>query len=57
MARDESKGMTVKQAIKLLEAMPDKELKLMIDCPYCGKGNQLATISECVVLAAKVSHG
>lgn len=34
-------GMTVKKAIELLQAMPDKTLKLMIDCPYCGKGNQL----------------
>lgn len=44
--------MTVKEAIKLLQAMPDKEMKLMIDCPYCGKGNQLASIDECVVLSA-----
>jgi hypothetical protein len=45
--------MTVKEAIELLSKMPDKTLKLMIDCPYCGKGNQVATISECVVLASK----
>ena len=47
------KGMTVKQGIKLLEAMPDKEMELMIDCPYCGKGNQLEAIFECVVLAGE----
>jgi hypothetical protein len=44
--------MTVKQAIKMLEAMPDKEMKVMIDCPYCGKGNQLSSINECVVLSS-----
>jgi hypothetical protein len=47
------KPMTVKEAIKLLQAMPDKEMKLMIDCPYCGKGNQLVSITECVVLASE----
>lgn len=45
-------GMTVKQAIKMLEALPDKEMKVMIDCPYCGKGNQLSSIDECVVLSS-----
>jgi hypothetical protein len=42
--------LTVREVIKLLEAMPDKEMTMMIDCPYCGKGNQLASIAECVVL-------
>jgi hypothetical protein len=46
------KPMTVAQAIKILQAMPDKQMKLMIDCPYCGKGNQLSSINECVVLSA-----
>jgi hypothetical protein len=54
--RGRKRGMTVKEAIKLLEAMPDKELMLMIDCPYCGKGNQLSTISECVVLSSPVEE-
>jgi hypothetical protein len=45
-----SPKMTVRRAIELLEAMPDKGLMLMIDCPYCGRGNQLAEIAECVVL-------
>lgn len=46
--------MTVKQAIKLLSAMPDKNLMLMVDCPYCGRGHQLAKIEECVVLKSVV---
>lgn len=45
--------MTVEQAIKLLQKIPDKKLKLLIDCPYCGKGNQLVTIDDCVVLGSK----
>lgn len=49
------KGMTVKQAIEILQKISDKELKLMLDCPYCGKGNQLESIAECVVLAGKDS--
>jgi hypothetical protein len=42
--------MTVQEAIDILTAMPDKAIALMIDCPYCGRGNQLAEISEYVVL-------
>jgi len=47
------KVLTVKEVIKLLEAMPDKEMTLMIDCPYCGKGNQLASVGECVILRSE----
>jgi hypothetical protein len=46
------KAMTVARVIKLLQAMPDKQMKVMIDCPYCGKGNQLSSINECVVLSS-----
>ena len=42
--------LTVREMIKLLEALPDKEMTMMVDCPYCGRGNQLASIVECVVL-------
>jgi len=42
--------MTVKEAIALLKKMPDHNLEMMVDCPYCGSGNQLASIEECVVL-------
>jgi hypothetical protein len=49
-----AQSLTVKRAIELLQAMPDKEMKVLIDCPYCGKGNQLASITECVVLSSKV---
>jgi len=45
-------GYTVKQVIKLLEAMPDKQMKIMIDCPYCGRGNQLSSVGECVILSS-----
>ena len=48
------KPLTVKQVIKLLEALPDKEMALMVDCPSCGKGSQLASIDECVVLRSEV---
>lgn len=52
MSKTRAKGMTVKQVIKLLEALPNKEIKLTIDCPYCGRGNQLAEIGERVVLTS-----
>jgi hypothetical protein len=42
--------MTVKQAIKFLESLSDKSIELMVDCPYCGRGNQLAKIEEAVIL-------
>ena len=47
------KWITVEQAIKLLQAMPDKTLKVLIDCPYCGKGSQISSVTECVVLATE----
>ena len=50
-AKRKAKGLTVKQAIKMLQKLPDKELKLLIDCPFCGKGSQIAAIDECVVLS------
>ena len=42
--------MTVKEAIEVLSKLPDKEMILMVDCPHCGRGSQLANIEECVVL-------
>lgn len=42
--------MTVKQAIEILSKMPDQQLVLMVDCPHCGRGHQLAKIAECVLL-------
>lgn len=45
--------MTVKQAIAFLSKLPDKSIELMIDCPYCGKGNQLAKIEEAVILKSE----
>jgi hypothetical protein len=45
--------MTVKEAIKLLSLMPDKDLVILIDCPYCGQGNQLEKIDQCVLLEGK----
>jgi len=41
---------TVAEAIKILQEMPDKEIAILVDCPYCGRGTQLATVIECVVL-------
>lgn len=44
--------MTVKEAILLLQKMPDDSVKLLIDCPFCGRGNQLESIDKCVVLGS-----
>ena len=52
-----AKPLTVKQAIKLLSKIADKELRVLIDCPYCGKGNQISAITECVVLSAQPQAG
>lgn len=49
--------MTVKEAIKFLTKLPDKEICLMVDCPYCGKGSQLAKIYEAVILESKEPKG
>lgn len=43
-------GMTVKQAIEYLSKLPDKEMALMVDCPNCGHGHQLARIVEAVIM-------
>ena len=44
------RGLTVKQAIALLSKLPDDSLRVLIDCPYCGRGNQITNVTECVVL-------
>lgn len=49
--------MTVRQAIELLKKIGDKDMALMIDCPFCGHGNQLDFITECVVLQSRPSKG
>jgi hypothetical protein len=48
--------MTVKQAIRFLESLPDKETMLMVDCPHCGRGAQLEKIFEAVILQSKVEE-
>ena len=45
--------MTVKEAIELLKKMPDKEVVILIDCPYCGRGSQLGKVDQCVLLESK----
>ena len=45
--------MTVKEAIEILSKIPDKTILLMIDCPNCGKANELGTVKECVVLGSE----
>jgi hypothetical protein len=45
--------MTVKQAIELLSKMPDKDVAVLVDCPYCGRGSQLEKIDQCVLLESK----
>ena len=44
--------MKVSEAIAFLAKLPDKDLELLIDCPNCGQGNQLAHIFEAVVLSS-----
>lgn len=46
--------MTVEQAIKQLQALSDSQQKLalMLDCPHCGHAQELARITEMVVLSA-----
>jgi hypothetical protein len=46
-------GITVKEAIEMLSNIDNKEMTMLIDCPYCGKGNQISFISECVVLGSQ----
>ena len=45
--------MTVREAIEWLEKLPDKEMMLMVDCPHCNRGYELAKISEVVILKSK----
>lgn len=52
-----AKGMTVKQAIEYLSKLRDHSIFLMIDCPNCGQGHQLARIEEAVILSGgRSSH-
>ena len=45
--------MTVKTLIELLSNIDNKELRLVIDCPHCGKANELRSIKEVVVLGSR----
>lgn len=47
--------MTVEEAIKQLQSLPEQQRKLalMLDCPHCGHAQELAVISEMVVLRGK----
>ena len=45
--------MTVNEMIEILLKLPDKQMLLMVDCPHCGRGSQLAAVEECVVLKSK----
>jgi len=47
---DKNKPMTVKQAIEWLGKLKDKDMFLMVDCPHCGRGQQLSAIEEVVLL-------
>ena len=44
--------MKVSDAIAFLSKLPDKDIELLIDCPNCGQGNQLAHMFEAVVLSS-----
>jgi hypothetical protein len=48
--------MTVREAIEYLNTLPDKEIMLMVDCPHCGRGAQLAKIFEAVILQSEQSE-
>jgi len=43
-------SMTVAQVIEFLSKIKDKNTAMMIDCPFCGHGNQLCRIDEVVLL-------
>lgn len=47
--------MTVEEAINYLQNIEDKDVMLMIDCSYCGHGNQLVKIVEAVILCSEES--
>jgi len=42
--------LTVKEVIELLSNIDNKELRLVIDCPHCGKANEIKRVAEIVVL-------
>lgn len=56
MSEAKPSQMTVKQAIDILSVMPDKGMMLMVDCPHCGRGSQLAEIEECIILKSKAGE-
>jgi hypothetical protein len=45
--------MNVAEAIEILSKLEDKKMELLVDCPHCGRGAQLAAIEECVVLRSE----
>jgi hypothetical protein len=51
-----SKILTVREVIEILSKIEDKEVVMMVDCPHCGRGNQLAGVAECVLLRGEESE-
>jgi len=42
--------MTIKETIEMLQKFKNKDVQLYFDCNHCGKGMELVTASECVIV-------
>lgn len=45
--------MNVKELIDILQRIPDKEVKLVIDCPHCGAANEIKKVTEVVTIGGR----
>jgi hypothetical protein len=43
--------MTVKELIHLLANIPDQDLRMMIDCPHCGKSQEMKRLFRVVLVS------
>jgi hypothetical protein len=52
-ARRKPKHMTVRDVIEVLQRVPNKDIKVLLDCPYCGRGQQIRGLTEVVVIGGE----
>ena len=45
--------MNVKEVIALLSKMPDKNVEILLDCPWCGKSDGIGSLQEVVLASNK----
>lgn len=49
--------MTVQEVIDYLAPIKDKTRTVYLDCPHCGRSNEIAAVTSVVLISAKRKDG